>query len=303
MLNSYIKPMLLNKKETPFSDDNYIFEWKVDGVRCIAHIDQQNKKVFLHSRHGKDCTIAFPELQSLIECTSHNVILDGELTVLNDYGKPDFEATMRRYLARNDMLVKKLPVQYIVWDILFNGKDLTNLPLEKRKEILLKIVKPNDTLKLIDYIPGNGIDLFEGVKKLDLEGIVAKRKDSRYCLDTRSSEWLKIKNYRQSECLILGYRIKEFCLYLGQEREDGHIQNVGICEFGMNANEKAAFLGVAKDIEVRRNKNFVWLKPLIKCKIQHTGTTGTGKLREPIFKEFVAKPFKKNKGKMFFYEE
>jgi ATP-dependent DNA ligase len=60
MLNSYIKPMLLNKKESSFNDDNYIFEWKVDGVRCIAHIDQKNKMFFLHSRHGKNCTIAFP---------------------------------------------------------------------------------------------------------------------------------------------------------------------------------------------------------------------------------------------------
>lgn len=129
-IDKNIDPMLLYET-APFDSDEYIFELKLDGIRCIAYIEP--KSVVLQNKRHKDVTAIYPELSELKCCVKKRVILDGELVVLMD-GKPDFYALQKRSLMSDDFKIKlaanKAPVQFVAYDILYiNGKDITNKPL------------------------------------------------------------------------------------------------------------------------------------------------------------------------------
>ncbi len=137
-----ISPMLLFEEHEPFDDDDYIYELKLDGIRCIAYID--NKSVTLQNKRYKDVTDIYPELSEMCKCVKKRVILDGELVVLTE-GKPDFYALQKRSLMGDrfkiSLAAKNNPVQFVAYDILyFDGKDLTDSPQMKRKDILSKAI-------------------------------------------------------------------------------------------------------------------------------------------------------------------
>ena len=177
-----ISPMLLYETQ-PFDDENYIYELKLDGIRCLAYID--SKSVVLQNKRHKDVTAIYPELSQMSKCVKRRVILDGELVVLNKDGKPDFYALQRRILMADSFKIslaaKSNPVQFVAYDIIYhNGKDLTDKPLMERKAILSKAVREGNNLTISRYIEKNGIAFFELAKSQELEGIVAKRKDGLY---------------------------------------------------------------------------------------------------------------------------
>ena len=131
-----ISPMLLYQVE-PFDDEDYIFELKFDGIRCIAYLSPDS--VLLQNKRFKDVTELYPELYEMKKCVKKRTILDGELVILSG-GKPDFYALQARSLMtdkfRIDLAAKKSPVQFVAYDILYyDGKDLTGLELLKRKGI------------------------------------------------------------------------------------------------------------------------------------------------------------------------
>ena len=124
--------MLLNQSE-PFDDKDYIYELKLDGIRCIAYLDRN--KVTLQNKRYKDVTEQYPELKEMFKCVKNRVILDGELVVLTD-GKPDFYALQTRSLMtdkfRIEIAAKRNPVQYVAYDILYNdGKILADLAMNQ----------------------------------------------------------------------------------------------------------------------------------------------------------------------------
>lgn len=92
-----ISPMLLNEVKEPFDDKDYIYELKLDGIRCIAYL---GKDVILQNKRFKDVTEIYPELSAMFKCVKKNTVLDGELVVLSD-GKPDFYALQKRSLCRS----------------------------------------------------------------------------------------------------------------------------------------------------------------------------------------------------------
>lgn len=182
-IDKNIDPMLLYETE-PFDSDEYIFELKLDGIRCIAYIEP--KSVVLQNKRHKDVTAIYPELSELKCCVKKRVILDGELVVLTD-GKPDFYALQKRSLMSDDFKIKlatnKTPVQFVAYDILYiDGKDITNKPLKERKELLSKAVTEGHGLSISRYIEKNGKAFFELAKQESLEGIVAKKKDGLYVI-------------------------------------------------------------------------------------------------------------------------
>lgn len=126
-----ILPMLLNEVKEPFDDEDYIYELKLDGIRCVAYIEP--KSVTLQNKRFKDLTPIYPELSDICKCVKKRVILDGELVVLTD-GKPDFYALQKRSLMGDkfkiSLAAKKNPVQFVAYDIIYyDGKDLTDKPL------------------------------------------------------------------------------------------------------------------------------------------------------------------------------
>lgn len=136
-------------------------------------------------------------------------MLDGALVVLKD-GKPDFYALSKRALCGDEFKIRlaarKNPGQFVAFDIFYyNGKDLTGLPLMKRKEILFNAVTDGHNLGISRFIEKEGKAFFNLAKKGNLEGVVAKKKDSLYRIGKRTRDWLKIKVMQDEDLLVCGY--------------------------------------------------------------------------------------------------
>ena len=290
-----ISPMLLYETQ-PFDDENYIYELKLDGIRCLAYID--GKSVVLQNKRHKDVTAIYPELSQMNKCAERRVILDGELVVLNKDGKPDFYALQRRSLMTDSFKIslaaKSNPVQFVAYDIIYhNGKDLTDKPLMERKAILSKAVREGNNLTISRYIEKNGIAFFELAKSQELEGIVAKRKDGLYHIGKRTRDWLKIKVMQDEDLLILGYQPDEHGevkdLILGYYDDEGKLQCRGKVYLGISKEERGIIAQFSKGNTVKnpwfpKYKNAVWLKPQLVGTAHFMHETESGGMRQPVWK-------------------
>jgi DNA ligase-1 len=190
----YISPMPLEKSDQPFSASTHLFEPMIDGHRLILS-RRKNIETRLWTKHRIECTRQYPELWDVP--VKGDVILDGEVCIIDPLtGNMDSELVMERlHMKKRDKIraaAARRPVQYVVFDILYhNGKDLRGLPLLKRKSILQSVLKPNAYFTPIMHIDNDGEELYRFINDRNMEGIVAKRKDSAY-VSRRSHNWLKI---------------------------------------------------------------------------------------------------------------
>lgn len=207
-----IKPMLIGSNGDPFDSDDYIYELKLDGERCIAYLNETGTE--LQNKRSMKMLPKVPELKSIHENINVRCILDGELLVIKE-GKPNFFEIQKRSLMSNtvkiDLASKKYPACFTAFDILYyKDRQVTDLPLIERKKLLQKAVKSeNDKFAVSRYIAKNGIAFYELAEKQNLEGIVAKRKDSKYYFDKRTKDWIKIKYLQDDGFVVLGYIPKE----------------------------------------------------------------------------------------------
>ena len=289
-----ISPMLLNEVKEPFDDKDYIYELKLDGIRCIAYL---GKGVELQNKRFKEVTAIYPELSGMSNCVKKNTVLDGELVVLLD-GTPDFYALQKRSLMtdkfRIKLAAKKNPVQFAAYDILYyDGEDLTDKPLIERKSLLQAKVSEGNGLSISRYIEEQGIVFFNLAKEQDLEGIVAKKKDGLYHIGKRTSDWIKIKVMQDEDLLILGYQPDEDGvpkdLILGYYDEMGKLQCRGKVYLGVSKEERAIILKFAKKNTVKtpwfeKYKNVIWLKPELVGTAHFMHETESGGMRQPVWK-------------------
>ena len=289
-----ISPMLLNEVKEPFDDEDYIYELKLDGIRCVAYLEP--KSVTLQDKRFKDLTPIYPELSGICRCVKKRVILDGELVVLTD-GKPNFYALQKRSLMTDTFKIslsaKKNPVQFVAYDILYyNGKDLTGKPLIERKAILSKEVTEGYNLSISRWIENSGIAFFELAKKENLEGIVAKKKDGLYHIGRRTSEWIKIKVMQDEDLLVLGFKPENDgikYLILGYCDGNGELKCRGKVSLGVSKAEQKIITEFAKDNAVNtpwfdKYKNVVWLKPKLVGTVNYMQQTQSGSMRQPVWK-------------------
>ena len=287
--------MLLHEVKEPFDGEDYIYELKLDGIRCVAYIEP--KSVTLQNKRFKELAPIYPELSGICKCVKKRVILDGELVVLTN-GKPDFYALQRRSLMtdifRISLAAKKNPVQFAAYDILYcDGKDLTDLPLLRRKEILEKNVKEGFNLSISRYVSTNGVAFFSLAKKENLEGIVAKKKDGLYHIGKRTRDWIKIKVMQDEDLLVLGYqpdedgKVKD--LILGYYDDKGELKCRGKVYLGVSKAEQRIIGEFAKKNSVKKPwfdkyKNVVWLKPQLIGTAHFMHETENGGMRQPVWK-------------------
>ena len=205
-----IEPMLAFLSE-PFDSRDFAYEIKFDGTRTIAYIDLEKKSVKFLNRRGIFFEKRYPEIVEAIlkSINAKRVILDGEICVF-ERGKPNFYKLAEREQVDNklriELLSKLMPATFVVFDILhLDGKDLIDLPLIERKKILEKVVEEGERILLSVWVKEKGKKFFEEVKRKGLEGIMAKRLDSKYEIGKRSKNWLKIKVFRTLDCIICGY--------------------------------------------------------------------------------------------------
>jgi ATP-dependent DNA ligase len=184
---------------------DWIFEIKWGGFRAIAYVDDF---FTIQSRNAKELKNFFPELEELRQLAK-NVVVDSEIVTMKE-GKVDFHSLQERghlTSARDiERLRTKSPATFVVFDILEkDGQSLVDLPLIERKAILKESVKEGSHIIVNDYVEEKGEQFYKAVLQQDLEGMVAKRKDSSYEQGLRTGSWLKVKNLKSCDCVIFGY--------------------------------------------------------------------------------------------------
>lgn len=198
----HVEPMLATLVDEPFGSDEWLYEIKWDGYRAVAFMDGKN--VELKSRNNKSFSEKFYPIQQELEKMNLKAIVDGEVVVLGKKGSADFGSLQNwRSEADGDLV-------YYVFDILwYDGKDLKDLPLTQRKRVLEHILPKSDSILLSQDFHTSGIEFLEAAKKMGLEGIMAKRKDSLYHTKNRTKDWLKIKSNKRQEVVIGGFTLND----------------------------------------------------------------------------------------------
>lgn len=283
----FIPPMLLETASGPFSHSNFIFEPKVDGHRLVY--SQENGDVRLYTRHNNDCSRQYPELHLPF---SEDVILDGEVACTDPKtGLNNFEAVMSRFSTRQHskimQLTKTLPATYVIFDILqYKDRDLRELPLMERKAILHSLNFPSNSFGIVPHIEGAGEALFAQIEAMGIEGMVGKRKDSKY-VSKRSAAWMKVINWSFADVYIAGYKKAEFGWLASVPDISGKMRPAGIIELGVSPTHKQAFRGVFQQLVIGEDKDYVYLEPRIQARVKMRNWTKSGLLRSPVFERFI----------------
>ena len=287
------QPMNLTEEEQPFNSSDYIYELKFDGTRTLIFVEPS--KITIKNRRGIILNNTYPELLKIKNMVRGKCIFDGEIILMID-GKPSFRKLQERALLKDKFRInyfkENFPVTFVCYDILYDVKDITDLPLIKRKRHLDKY-ENSDIFVKSGFIPEKGIDLYNAAKRLDLEGIVAKNKNSKYQINKRSSDWVKIKNWNDEEFYICGFNEQNegamASIILGQLKDE-KIHYVGRVTIGKRNHE---FKKIKEQKEVNKNyieeflhddKKYTLIQPKLQCTVEFLEKTKTGKLRQPIYK-------------------
>jgi bifunctional non-homologous end joining protein LigD len=179
--------------------DGWAFEIKWDGYRTIVHV--ADGRVRLQSTAGHDVTDRWPEFANLPESVNASTaILDGELVVFDDDGRPRFDLVQRSGVGSDRQAV----IQF--FDVLqVDGNDTIDLPYLDRRRLLEQLIEPGDNWTVPAFSIGDGDALVAATAEQGLEGVIAKRIDSRYRPGTRTKDWRKIKNRTEVELTIGGF--------------------------------------------------------------------------------------------------
>jgi bifunctional non-homologous end joining protein LigD len=298
-----MKPMLATLVDKPFDDPNWIYEVKWDGYRALGFC-LKNGDVQLLSRNNKQFNEKFYPIFQILQSWKLDMVVDGEILVINDKGISNFGELQNWRSEADGELV------YYVFDLIwYEGKDLTELPLNTRQAVLAEVLPQNDDrIRLSQVWKANGIDFFNAATKMGLEGIIAKKADSLYTKNNRSKDWLKIKINKRQEVVVAGFTKndntpKQFSSLLLGVYENGHLQYVGKVGTGFNDQmqkemmaqfqpliaNKSPFLeipDVNKPSRFRPNPpktKVIWLKPELVCEIAFTEVTDDGVFRHPSF--------------------
>ena len=192
-VNRY-EPMLAKLCDKPFDSVDYIYEPKLDGIRCIAYVTHTG--VTLINRSGNDVTTKFPEIRIRLKAGYTSAVLDGELVCLTEEGVPDFQCMQTR-MNRKHAIAQAMsdnPATLVCFDILeVNGKDICNNPLYNRKVVLDRVVQETPTCLINDYRTAYGTMWLAELTAKGWEGIMAKLINGRYHPGKRGPEWLKMK--------------------------------------------------------------------------------------------------------------
>ncbi|MBK8505494.1 MAG: non-homologous end-joining DNA ligase [Saprospiraceae bacterium] len=289
----------------PANKDDYFYEVKWDGIRAIIAIEEGVIKI--RSRNQNDLTDRFPELTNLAESFRiSNGIFDGEIVCLDNKGRPDFKKVIARMHSSNKVKIEKStksnPAYCYLFDCIYlDGRSLLGEPIERRRMWCNDSIKKGSGYRMSEAID-DGEALWEAAGKLQLEGIMAKKRGSKYQMGKRTTDWIKIK-YRQSEeVAIIGYtegegdRVNTFgALHIAEKIGDGLIYR-GKVGTGFDGQKMKEIIELLRKVEVIEKpieekppdeKVTTWIKPEITCEVKFASLTNNGTYREPIFQFLV----------------
>lgn len=285
-------PMLIAQQMEAFDDPGWIYELKMDGFRCLAYID--GNTVDFRNKRNMQMLPKFPELAEIYNHVNERCILDGEIVVLAD-GMPDFYRLQKRTMLTDRfkmrMEAERFPASFVAFDCIYQGnRELVFQSLMERKQKLSGIVMENDRIAVSRYIEKEGTALYQAAEARELEGVVAKRKESLYFMGKRTKDWVKFKRMADEEFIVTGYIQKgerTFSLVLAKYRLGSFVYKGHVTS------------GVTKDTVARLeetgrnpfrmlptgNENAVWVEPGLVCVVEYMPNT-LHSLRQPVFKGF-----------------
>jgi len=205
----HLRPMLATAAALPRQDEGWAYEVKWDGVRAISY--WRGERMRIESRNLNDVSSRYPELRALgSELGSREAVLDGEIVAFDEQGKPSFERLQGRMHQTSESVIRRLaeerPVTYEIFDLLYlDGRSKMALPYVERRALLEELDLNGAAWQTPVHRVGGGRDFLAVTAAHGLEGVLAKRLDSRYRPGERGREWLKVKNVNRQELVIGGW--------------------------------------------------------------------------------------------------
>jgi bifunctional non-homologous end joining protein LigD len=298
-----LRPMLAGAGDGPFSRPGWLFELKYDGVRIVA-AKEEDGSVRLLARGGGDRARLYPEIaRALAHLPLTRFALDGEVVAFDAAGRSSFERIQQRFTLSDPAAVARaaleVPVVYQAFDLLgANGFDARGLPLLRRKEVLAAFVPRVGVVRFTDHVEGDGERLFAAASEHGLEGVIAKRADSRYESGRRSRHWLKLKAPRTAPLAVVGWtagkgsRARLGALLVAWRRGRSWVY-AGAVGSGLDEATIGALLPELEAEEVAKPAcrevpspppaGARWVRPSLVCDVRFTEVTGAGLLRQPVF--------------------
>jgi bifunctional non-homologous end joining protein LigD len=301
-----LTPMLARlETKLPSNDGGWGFEFKWDGIRALAYVE--GGRVILQSRTGETITPRYPEIHAMGRALgSREVILDGEVVALDEKGRPSFEEIQQRMglTAENEIRrkMKDVPVTYMIFDVLWQeGHSLMDRPYADRRKALSQLKLTGPSWQTPPSERGGGESMREASQRAGLEGIMAKRLDSKYEPGRRSGAWLKIKNHNRQELVIAGWLEGEGkrrgypgALLVGHYR-DGKLVYAGKVGTGFTDKTLDELNQKLKPLALQENpfeegatppRAAHFVKPKLVAEFEFVEWTRGGQLRAPSFKGF-----------------
>jgi bifunctional non-homologous end joining protein LigD len=312
-LPDFVKPMLATLTEGAFDDPDWLYEIKWDGYRVEAVV--QPKGVRIWTRNHLDAATYFPDLAGPADwIAAREAVVDGEVVALDPEGRPDFSllqdrtglrgleaATGRRSPDGPRLTAKErtaIPLAYMVFDLLYlDGSSLLDVPLEERKRLLHRVMRPHPLVRYAAHVVGEGEAFIRAAADRGLEGVVAKRRASRYEPGTRSRDWLKIKLRREQELVVVGWlpgmgSHADLGSLIVAVNTDGRLRHAGQVGSGISATMRKRLLEAMEPLRrdespldpVPRLPAARWVEPRIVIRAEFAEWTTDGLLRQAAFK-------------------
>jgi len=302
-----VRPMAATlTTSVPPDDENWAYEIKWDGIRAIAYCE--TGRLRLESRTLRDITATYPELRAIAaELGSTDAILDGEIVAFDEDGRPSFERLQGRMNLASESAVRRrisdCPVTYLVFDLIYlDGRTLINLPYTERRERLEALGLEGPGWQTPSYHRGDGKSLLDLTRQRGLEGLVAKRLDSRYLSGRRTRAWLKVKNLMGQELVIGGWLPGQGrragtlgALLVGYyEDEDGeqHLRYAGRVGTGFTDEELDRLAAKLGPLRTKKSpftgrqppREAVFVEPELVAEVAFREWTKARTLRAPVYK-------------------
>jgi bifunctional non-homologous end joining protein LigD len=302
-----LKPMRATlSSRLPHDDDAWAYEIKWDGVRAIAYSEAGTLR--LESRTLREITSHYPELRALGRALgSFDAVLDGEVVAFDDAGRPSFERLQGRMNLASEGAIRRrmadCPVTYLIFDLLYlDGRSLLDLPYAERRERLEALELDGPSWQTPSNHRGEGRALLRLTEERGLEGLVAKRLDSRYLPGRRSRAWLKVKHTRSQELVIGGWlpgkggragTIGALVVgYHEEADEGGRLRYAGRVGSGFTDAELKRLAGLLEPLETRKSpfegrqppKQAVFAEPRLVAEVAFREWTAARTLRAPVYK-------------------
>jgi bifunctional non-homologous end joining protein LigD len=305
-LPELVRPMLAVAGRLPDDETGWAFEFKWDGIRAVAYVS--GGRLRLLTRNDRDVTATYPELRALGRALgARAVILDGEIVALDEAGRPSFAALQPRMHVTNPAQVRRLaartPVVYLAFDVLhLDGRSTVEVPYRERRLLLEDLRLSGPAWQTPPSFAGPGKDLLAASLSRGLEGVLAKRLDSRYQPGRRSDAWVKVKNFQTQEVVVGGWKA-------GTGRRAGRIGSLLVGVPGPDGLRYAGHVGtgftdpmldelgqllrplgrktspfVDAVLPASHARSAVWVQPQLVGEVVFTEWTRDGRLRHPSWR-------------------